>query len=82
MTIKRSGEMALEIVYDPADDTHQALKADYDNRTRSNYRLTMPDTDTSEITFGAFVSRYGREFPYEGMMSLMVTLRITGEVVG
>lgn len=81
-TIKRSGEMTLTVVYDPADATHTALKTAYDGRDVIDYRITMPDDGTSVIDFSAFVKTFGREFPFDGAMMANVVLRLTGEVTG
>lgn len=79
-TIKRTGDMPLEVVFDPADATHIALKADFDARTRSNYEMVFPDAAPTTYEFAAYVTGFELDAPHDGALIASVTLKITGAV--
>ena len=83
-TILRSGEITMEIVYDPANATHKyaagGLLYDMVSRTAITLTLIFPDTATTEWTFSAFVTAFEPSAPVDGALTASVTLKPTGVV--
>lgn len=81
-TILRSGEIKLDIVYDPAHATHKyaagGLLYDLASRTIVAYTLVFPDTATTTWSFNAFVTGFEPEAPVEGALTASVTFKISG----
>lgn len=78
-TILRTGEMTLEIVYDPADGTHDAttgLVADMEAKTLRNFELEWPDA--TEWSFAAYVTGFEPGAPHDGSLTASVTLKLSG----
>ncbi len=83
-TIIRSGEITLDIVYDPADSTQKyaagGLLHDLVSREAVTYSLVFPDTGTTTWTFDAFVTGFEPSAPVDGSLAGSVTLKPTGEM--
>lgn len=80
VTIERSGEVSLEIVYDPAAATHSATAGllDYlENGKEAFFTLTFPDT--SAWSFPGFVTGFEPDAPHDGALTANVTLKISGK---
>jgi predicted secreted protein len=82
-TILRTGEVSLDIVYDPADDTHDYVgtrglvrkKAD---KTLANFKMTFTDTASTEWAFSAYVTGFEPGAPVDGALTASVSLKISG----
>jgi len=83
-TILRSGEVTLEIAYDPAAATHKnasgGLLYDLVQRAKSAYTLTFLTTPAASWTFNAYVTGFEPSAPVDGALTASVTLKITGAV--
>ncbi|MFW6198562.1 MAG: phage tail tube protein [Acidobacteriota bacterium] len=83
VTILRTGEVTLELHYDPADPTHDAsdgLISLWENRTEVEWRLTFPDAANTEWTFDGYVISPGEpSAPHDGKLTSSVTIKVTGE---
>ena len=83
-TILRSGEITMEIVYDPANATHKyaagGLLYDMVSRTAITLTLIFPDAATTEWTFSAYVTGFEPSAPVDGALTASVTLKPTGVV--
>jgi predicted secreted protein len=83
-TILRSGEVTLDIVYDPAAATHKyasgGLLYDMALRTATTYTLVFPDTGATEWVFSAFVVGFEPSAPHDGALTASVTLKPTGSM--
>ncbi len=81
-TILRSGEISLDIVYDPKAATHKyatgGLLYDLVSRTPTTYTLTFPDS--TSWSFSALVVGFEPSAPVEGALTASVTLKLTGSV--
>jgi len=78
-TILRSGEVTLEIVYDPGGATHAALLVDLAARTRiDTYTLDFPDAVTI-WDFNAFVVGFEPTAPVGGALSATVKFKLSGQ---
>ena len=74
VTILRSGELSLDLVYDPADDTHDAtagngLLSRYENKTMTNFAMIFPDTGTTTWYFNGFVTGFEPDAPHDGALT-------------
>ncbi len=81
-TILRTGELTLEIIYDPADDTHDAtagLVDVYENKTLTQFALTFPDDDTTTLTLPqTYVTGFTPGAPVDGDLTASVKIKTTG----
>jgi hypothetical protein len=81
-TILRSGEVTLDIVYDPAGGTHDdttGLVYRLDNRIRSHFDLIF--RSTNNWTFFGFVTGFEPSAPVDGALTASVTIKIDGPPV-
>ena len=79
-TILRSGEVTMEIVYDPANATHKyasgGLLYDLVSRTAIPLSLVFPGAVT--WPFNALVTGFEPSAPVGGALTASVTLKLTG----
>jgi hypothetical protein len=82
-TILRSGEVTLEIEYDPNHATHKnatgGLIADMVTRVTHVYSLVFPVTPAVTWTFDALVTGFNPGSPHNGALTAAVKLKISGE---
>lgn len=82
--ILRSGEITMNIIYDPATATHKnagtGLLADFVARTAITLTLVFPDSGTTEWTFSAFVTGFDPANPVDGALTADVTFKPTGDM--
>jgi hypothetical protein len=79
VTILRSGEVSLDIVYDPATATHGAtsgLLAKLQNKTFAQYAVVFPGSTT--WTFNGYSTAFEPDEPVDGALTAKVTLKVTG----
>ena len=82
-TILRSGEVSLDIVYDPAHATHKnasgGLLYDFAQKASNTYTLTFPDSGATEWSFTALVTGFEPGAPVGGALTAAVKLKLTGQ---
>lgn len=82
-TILRTGEITLEIEYDPAHATHKyaagGLLYDLVQKTANAYTLVFPDSANTTWSFNALVTGFEPAGPVDGDLTANVTLKITGQ---
>lgn len=82
-TILRTGEISLEIEYDPAAATHKnasgGLLYDLTTRASTTYSIVFPDDASTTWEFTAFVVGFEPDAPVDGALTANVTLKITGK---
>jgi len=83
-SIIRSGEVKVDIEYDPNDATHKyasgGLLYDLVSRTPQTYSVVFPSSPTVTWSFSALVTGFEPTGPVDGDLTASVTLKITGEV--
>lgn len=84
-TIIRSGEVSMDIVYDPADDTHDAtagngLLSRKVGKTLTDFSLIFPDSASTTWSFDGYVTGFEPSEPHDGALTASVTAKITGEM--
>lgn len=81
--IIRSGEVTLDIAYDPNAATHKnaagGLLADLIGRASTTYSIVFPSSPTVTWTFTAFVTGFEPASPHDGALTASVKLKITGQ---
>lgn len=75
-----AGQATFELNYDPNATTHQWFKTEFDGKTTQKYKVTWPGSPTRSLTFTAYVIGMSPEAPYDGKLSMSVTLEIVGAV--
>lgn len=82
-TILRTGEVTLDLVYDPNAATHKnssgGLLADLVSRTAQTYSIVFASNPTVTWSFSAFVTGFEPSAPHDGALTASVTLKVTGE---
>lgn len=82
-TILRSGEVSLDLEFDPNAATHKnasgGLLADLISRTAQTYSIVYPSTPAVTWTFSAFVTGFEPSAPHDGALTASVKLKLTGE---
>lgn len=81
-TILRSGEVTLEIVYDPANaqvkNSAGGLLYLLTTRASANFTITLPST--AAIVFQAFVTGFDPDMPHDGALGCSMKLKPSGVV--
>ena len=82
--ILRSGDITMDIQYDPATATHKnagnGLLADFLGRASTTFTIVFTDTGSTEWTFSAFVTGFAPSMPVDGSLTASVTFKLTGDV--
>ena len=83
-TIKRSGELTFDVLYDPSHATHAAtgsgLKALLVARVKRNMRVVYPTTPAIRDAFAGFVTGLGKAAPVTGTLRAAVTVKPIGPI--
>jgi len=81
--IIRSGEVALEIVYDPADATHKyaagGLLYDLVSRTAIALTLVFSNTAATTWTLNGFVNKFAPSAPVGGFLGVSASIKLSGQ---
>lgn len=82
-TILRSGEVKLDLVYDPAAATHKnasgGLLYDLAQRASTTFSIVFPDAANTTWSFTAYVTGFEPSAPVDGALTASVTLKLTGQ---
>ena len=83
-TILRSGEITMDIVYDPADGTHanvaDGLLADLVARTQiDTFHLKFSDAAVTDWTLKGFVTGFEPTAPVGGALTATVKFKLSGQ---
>lgn len=73
---KRSGEVSLDINYDPS--VHNSLLADLNDATPRNYQMVFPDSPPSTWSFKAILTGFEPGAPHDDKLTASVTFKVTG----
>lgn len=82
-TVLRSGEVTLDLVWDPNTPTHSngvGLLAVMPRRATRNFQVIFPDTGATTWSFAAEVINFEPDAPHDGALTASVTLKLTGSV--
>lgn len=78
-TILRSGEVTLEVLFDPADSGHVALRQDLTSKAERDFKVVFPDTATTEWQFKGYVTAFAPAAPHDGELTASITIKLTGK---
>lgn len=83
VTILRSGEVTLDLEYDPAAATHKnasgGLIYDLASRTAQTFSIVFPDAANTTWSFSAFVTGFEPGAPHDGALTASAKLKLTGQ---
>ena len=84
--VLRSGEVTLDIVYDPADDTQDGTDTEglvyrFKNRVRTAFSLVFSDSGTSTWSFDGDITGFEPGAPVDGALTASVTVKPTGALI-
>jgi len=81
-TILRSGEVTLELVYDPNAATHKnasgGILADLVARTSQTYSIVFPSSPAVTWSFTAYCVGFEPGAPHDGALTASARYKITG----
>lgn len=81
-TILRSGEVSLELVYDPNLATHKNASGgiiyDLVQKTSQTYSIQFPSNPTVTWTFTAFCTKFEPSMDSSGALTATATYKLTG----
>lgn len=80
-SILRSGELTLDLSFDPADTEHVALLNQMVGKSFDSFELDFPDAGYTEWQFAAYVTGFEVTMEVSDKISGSLTLKITGEPV-
>lgn len=75
-TLVDSGEVTLELVFDPDAVTHIGLRTDMVARILRNFQLIWPDASNSQTDFAAYVTGIEPSAPVDDALRASVTLKV------
>lgn len=74
------GNVAISGMYDPANAGLVSLKTLYDSGDEAQFRITLTDTASTEITFDGYVNAYSWAFEADDASRVSSNIRVTGPV--
>lgn len=81
MGLKDSGQLSLDVNFNPDNSVHTLLRSDIDSTSPRRFRLTFRDTSPyTTYTFEAFVMGMPITMGVDQAVKATVTLRITGDI--
>jgi hypothetical protein len=85
-TVKSSGEVSFPVHWVPTDPTHDnatGLHAAYEDGVTRNWRIVVPDYDTSPsyLALSGFVNGLSDAMPVKGSLSANVKIKVVGGAV-
>ena len=77
-----AGEVALDLIFDPADETQDATDPDgllalFDNQEENGFQIVFPDSTIWRFT--GLVSAYEPGAPFDEALTATVTVKVTGQ---
>lgn len=79
-SFKDGTEVSFEVNFLPADTNQQGLTTDFANRTKRNFQLVFPNTDTTTWEFSGYVTNFSPNAVIDDVLTASVTVKVTGPV--
>ncbi len=79
-SFKSGGEVTADLLYNPADVTHEALFTDFENRSLRNFKMQLTDSGAMTFGFAAYVMGMEVQAPIDNALTVAVKLVVTGPV--
>ena len=82
-TVLRSGDGTINIVYDPAADTHDAtagagLLSRLEGKIYTNFSLVFPDTGSTTWAFDGYVTGFNPDAAHDGALTASLSIKVSG----
>jgi hypothetical protein len=82
-TIKRSGNVTFDILFDPNAATHEAASTGIiyvmTNRKLRGYQLLMPTTAAKQWNFLGYIVGFSQANPVAGVQKASITIKVSGQ---
>lgn len=78
-TIKRSGEVPLDVHFNPSNQSHTDAMTAFDDGDIRDFKLVFPDDATTTWEFSGFVTGVETEEPFDGKITGTITIKISGK---
>jgi hypothetical protein len=81
-TIKRSGEVTFDVLFDPSDATHDATTGMIfvlNGRLKRSFREVFPTTPSKRWNFTGYITNIGTAAPVAGLLRAPITIKVTGQ---
>jgi len=75
--LKDGGEVSIDVNYDPAN--HDFLVDDFEDAAPRNYQIVFPDPDETTWSFGAILTGFEPEAPYDDKLAASLTFKVSGK---
>lgn len=75
--LKDGGEVSVDVNYDPGN--HDALVADFDDSAPRHYQIVFPDDQATTWSFGAILTGFEPEAPYDDKLAASLTFKVSGK---
>lgn len=86
VTVKRTGELGLSLVFDPTEDSHDGtnpggLISRWNNKVLSNFEFVFPDLSNTTWRWDGYVTGFKSTEPHEGALTADAVLKPSGEMI-
>lgn len=75
--LKDPGEMSADINYQP--ELHDLLVDDFEDTAARNYQIVFPDETATTWSFGAILTGFEPDAPYDDKLAASLTFKVTGK---
>jgi len=80
MGLPDEGSVSLEVIHDPSDTQHEALRTARANQTVKNFQIKLTDSPQTIYSFSAYVPTFSLSMGVDDAIKASYSLRITGAV--
>jgi predicted secreted protein len=80
MGLLKPGTLDFEVVWDPADVTQSAVRADFASRTLRNWQIVWPDVGSTTFSFAAYVKSWETAAAPNTDMTMKMVLQLSGPI--
>lgn len=80
MGLPDEGQLTMNLLLDPDNATHQALRDARKNRTPCEFRITLTDGTPTTLTFAGFVLGFVTNVAVDDVVKAAITIEINGPV--
>lgn len=74
------GTLSFPLVYDPANATHERLRASQVSGGNKNFQLILPDAGAAQFAFAALVTKFDINAGVNGRLEAQVELKTSGAI--
>jgi len=78
--LKDGGEVPVELNYYPDDTGQTTIQTDFENGTLRNFKITLTNSGSSEVTFAAIISALGWNSSTGEKITGSVSLKVSGAI--